>query len=653
MSAETVIRRVARDVDRRGRRSPAAPRLLAGIFCGLLAGAAANANPVEPTVTHGNAQFARPDANTLDVTTSSNAIINWRSFSIGAGETTRFTQPSASSAVLNRVTGTDSSSILGQLLSNGRVFLVNPHGIVFGEDAVVDTAGLVASTLGITDEDFLAGRYEFDAGPDAGDITNRGLITSGTDGVFLLAPGIENSGVVRTAGGDLVLAAGSTITLTSLDLDGVQVEVQAPDDEALNLGELIAERGAAGVFAGSIRNSGTVEANAVTVDENGVIRLVARNDIILEAEGKVAAEGPSGGEIRIESGSGTTSVSGDVSVRASEGAGGTIRLLGDRVGLDGATVDASGPAGGGEVLVGGDERGEGTVPTAESTYVSSDSTVSADALDRRRRRQGGGVRGGVCERAGPFERPGRPRGRRRRLCRDLGPEVAGDCADARHHGAEGRGRGMAHRPERHRDRARWRRGQHRRRRSVHQHRRQRAARHRPHHRRALGRPDRDRADHRERREQPERRYHPGRGARRRADDRHQHADPGRSPPHHHRRGDLRRGGRIGAPSGAGCRRGGGGIRRRDAPRRVVADARQRRRGDRQGRSGDVGRSHLAHGQPGSRDRLGRAGAGARDGYGGRAGTERSSMRPTGRSASAKSSPVRGPPEPSPSRAVPT
>ena len=330
---------------------------------------------------HGTAQFAGLGASTLDVTSSSNAIINWQGFSIDAGEVTRFIQPSASSAVLNRVTGADASSILGQLLSNGRVFLVNPHGIVFGEGAVVDTAGLVASTLGISDADFLAGRYRFDAGPDAGGITNEGRIKSGADGVFLFAPNVENSGVIRTDGGDLVLAAGRTITLTSLDLDGVRVDVQAPEDEALNLGELIAERGAAGVFAGSIRNAGTVEANAVTVDEHGAIRLVAQGDITLEAGGRVAAAGPSGGEVHIESTSGTTWVSGEVSARASSGGGGTIRLLGNRVGLAGAQVDASGPTGGGEVLVGGDESGGGSVPTAQSTYVSSDSTVSADALD--------------------------------------------------------------------------------------------------------------------------------------------------------------------------------------------------------------------------------------------------------------------------------
>ena len=366
--------------DRLGRRLPSAGRFLAGVLAGLLAGAAAHANPTDPTVVHGSAHFARPGANALDVTTSPNAIIHWQGFSIGAGETTRFLQPSASSAVLNRVTGADPSAILGQLLSNGRVFLVNPQGIVFGEGAVVDTAGLVASTLGIADADFLAGRYRFDAAPGAGNVVNRGRIEAGAGGVFLLAPSVENSGVVRTAGGDLVLAAGRRITLTSLDLDGVRVEVQAPEDEALNLGSLAAERGAAGMFARSIRNAGTVEANAVTMDEHGTVRLVARDDLTLEAGGRVAAGGPSGGEVHVESKRGTTWVSGEVSARGREGRGGHIRLLGNRVGLAGARVDASGPAVGGEVLAGGDVKGQGPTPTAEAAYVSADSTVSADAL---------------------------------------------------------------------------------------------------------------------------------------------------------------------------------------------------------------------------------------------------------------------------------
>src|SRR5690606_14902950 len=94
-----------------------------------------------------------------------NAIINWQSFSIGANEITRFIQQSQASAVLNRVTGgggaIDPSVILGALQSNGRVFLINPSGITFGAGAQIDVAGLVASTLDISNADFLANRLRF------------------------------------------------------------------------------------------------------------------------------------------------------------------------------------------------------------------------------------------------------------------------------------------------------------------------------------------------------------------------------------------------------------------------------------------------------------------------------------------------------------
>ncbi|MBI2294574.1 MAG: filamentous hemagglutinin N-terminal domain-containing protein, partial [Betaproteobacteria bacterium] len=89
------------------------------------------ANPSGPAVVNGTVSFQRT-GNLLQITNSPNAIINWQSFSIGAAEITRFLQQSASSAVLNRVITQNPSSILGALQSNGRVFLINPNGIVFG-----------------------------------------------------------------------------------------------------------------------------------------------------------------------------------------------------------------------------------------------------------------------------------------------------------------------------------------------------------------------------------------------------------------------------------------------------------------------------------------------------------------------------------------
>src|SRR6188474_793265 len=154
------------------------------LLCALVASCFAAeglANPTGPAVVSGNASFNAAGKN-LTVTNSPNAIINWQGFSIGAGEATRFQQQSAASAVLNRVVGQDPSAILGTLSSNGRVFLVNPNGILFGQGSRVDVGGLVASTLNITDSDFLAGRLNFQAGAVANSIVNQGEIVSSSGG---------------------------------------------------------------------------------------------------------------------------------------------------------------------------------------------------------------------------------------------------------------------------------------------------------------------------------------------------------------------------------------------------------------------------------------------------------------------------------------
>ncbi|MBL8385350.1 MAG: filamentous hemagglutinin N-terminal domain-containing protein [Burkholderiales bacterium] len=257
--------------------------------------AAGQAGPAGPQVVAGSAVFSRPDARTLDVRNANGTVIHWQGFSIGQGERTRFFQPSAHSAVLNRVTGSDPSSILGQLWSNGRVFLVNPNGIVFGPTATVDTAALVASTLSISDADFAAGRLRF-AGGAGGSIVNRGALRAGPDGqVVLIAPNIENRGVIEAAGGTLLLAAGRAVTLSSLDLEDIRFEVQAPADQVVNLGSLKADGGAISVFAGTLRHSGEMRADTIGRDAQGRITLMASKDIVLEAGSVVSASGAPGG----------------------------------------------------------------------------------------------------------------------------------------------------------------------------------------------------------------------------------------------------------------------------------------------------------------------------------------------------------------------
>jgi len=155
-----------------------------------------HANPNGPQVVAGSAVFNQA-GKTLNITNSPGAIINWQGFSIAADEVTRFIQSGANSAVLNRVIGSGASNILGQLLSNGRVFLINPNGVFFGAGAVVDVAGLTVSTLGLSDADFLAGKFKFTDQIGAGRIVNQGAIQTAAGGqVYLVAPNVENHGIL-------------------------------------------------------------------------------------------------------------------------------------------------------------------------------------------------------------------------------------------------------------------------------------------------------------------------------------------------------------------------------------------------------------------------------------------------------------------------
>jgi filamentous hemagglutinin family protein len=178
----------------------------------LLAAGSALANPTGPTVVAGSATVTS-SGNTLTVTNSSGAVINWQGFSIGAGETTNFQQPSSASTVLNRVTGAGASDIHGALTSNGKVFLVNPNGVLFGPGAQVNVGGLVATSLNITDADFLAGNYRFVNGGNAGPVTSRGTIVTAPGGSIALFAPVMTLGGSISAGSNLTLAVANQVTI--------------------------------------------------------------------------------------------------------------------------------------------------------------------------------------------------------------------------------------------------------------------------------------------------------------------------------------------------------------------------------------------------------------------------------------------------------
>jgi filamentous hemagglutinin family protein len=318
----------------------------------------AAANPTGPQVVNGQVSF-KTSGNVLAITNSPNAIINWADFSINPGELTRFIQQNPNSSVLNRIVGQNPSQILGALQSNGKVFLINPNGVLFGAGARVDTQALVASSLNLSNADFLAGKLNFSGAAMSGNVSNKGAITTPGGGqVYLLAPNVENSGVITSPNGEVILAAGQSVRLVDSANPDLHVVVSAPANSAINLGQIVAQAGQVGIYGALVKQRGVVNADSAVIGANGKVVLKASRDTLLEAGSVTSANGA--------------------------GKGGRVELLGNRVGLLGdAQVSADGGQGGGTVLVGGDWQGRNTqLPNAQFAWVSPQASIRANALQQ-------------------------------------------------------------------------------------------------------------------------------------------------------------------------------------------------------------------------------------------------------------------------------
>ena len=267
-------------------------RLAATVVACFITGALAN--PTAPTVVNGVVSFNQA-GNLLTVTNSNGAVIHWNTFSIASGETTRFIQPSAASSVLNRVLGGDPSAIYGTLSSNGRVWLVNPAGILVGPGGRVDVAGFVASTLNVSTADFLANRLTFNATPGAGNVVNQGeILTPAGGSVYLVGTNVSNEGLITTPQGETILAAGQTVSLLDTATPGVKVDITGAAGNATNLGQIVADAGRIGIAGVIVRNGGTLNASSA-VSEGGKIFLRASRDVTLEGGSQLLARGAQGG----------------------------------------------------------------------------------------------------------------------------------------------------------------------------------------------------------------------------------------------------------------------------------------------------------------------------------------------------------------------
>lgn len=312
----------------------------------LLAGTGeALANPTGGSVKAGSATISS-SGSTLQINQHTNrAIIEWSGFDIAAGETTKFIQPGASSIALNRVVNATQASVInGNLLANGKILVINPNGVLIGATGKVDVAGFVASSADIDNNAFMnaAGAMEFNkAGNLNAVVENKGNITIGDAGLGLLvAPTVRNEGVIQGNLAKIQLGAGDTF---GVDLygDGLLHLAVATNGQQRDL---------------SVENAGTIVANAGKVimtaaAASDVVNSVINTSGVIEAKGLVSK----GGEIILT------------------GAGATVKVSGK--------LDASGKTGGGDIKIGGDYQGGGTLEKADETFVSASAEIKANAED--------------------------------------------------------------------------------------------------------------------------------------------------------------------------------------------------------------------------------------------------------------------------------
>ena len=352
---------IARTAKKGGRGKAANTLILAGVLPGVamslfvMSNLAAQPPPQPPAPiatqlpTGGNVVAGQATISQSAIATAANmvvnqnsqrAIIDWSSFNLGSAATVKLVQPTAQSVILNRVLDPSPSQIFGRINANGQVFLTNPYGVYFSPTAMVDVGGLVATTYDIRNADFMSGYYRFERTGGTSRVVNEGTLRANAVGyIALLAPEVQNSGVVLARAGTVAFAAGDEVTLTLAD-------------------------------GKSLSGITTTASSIASLIENKLAVQAPDGQIILSA---VAVNKLQGGVIKN---------SGSLEATSLSARGGKIVLEGDEIELTStAVVDVSGRTGGGTVLMGGDWQGGGTVRQATRVTLAANSTINASATD--------------------------------------------------------------------------------------------------------------------------------------------------------------------------------------------------------------------------------------------------------------------------------
>ncbi|MEG3909829.1 CHAT domain-containing protein [Microcoleus sp. w2-18bC1] len=307
-----------------------------------------------------------------------NLFHSFTRFNLNPGETANFISNPSVKNILGRVVGGDASLINGLIQvsgGNSNLLLMNPAGIIFGTNARLDVSGSFFATTasgigfdngwfngtGAIDYAALVGTPNaFVFGSQPGSIVNAGNLAVGTgQNLTLLGGTVISTGQLSAPGGQITVAAVHGENLVRLSQNGLLLSLEVSPaagvsgSEAVPFSPLTLPR--------LLSGPGVANATGITTNAQGEVVLT--------------------GSQTVPAGAGTALVAGSADVSARGGAGGSVNVLGDKVGLLGAKIEASGPDGGGTVRIGGDYRGEGTVPNARMTYVDGKSSIAANATE--------------------------------------------------------------------------------------------------------------------------------------------------------------------------------------------------------------------------------------------------------------------------------
>ena len=348
---------------------PASARLpliaaLAGLYCTSI-----HALPQNPTPAAGSVNISTTGNDMQINQTTDKAIVNWQKFGVAPNESVTFSQPSRSSIALNRVTGTDPSALNGALNANGQVFIINPNGVLFGPTARVSVGGLLASTLDIDNQRFLASDYGYIGKPGAvpASVVNAGTMTAIDGGyIVMLSDHVQNTGNIDAPSGQVLMGAGRQATL--------YIDKQS----------LLGYRIDSGSAAALVENSQNIRANGGTVTllakgltgADQLASAAVNNSGIIEA--RTLRGQPGAIVLSSDMQSGRVSVTGTLDASAADGNGGKIDTSAATVIIgSSARISTEAPAG---------ATGLWTVtaanPVVGRTGDSIDNTALGNALDK-------------------------------------------------------------------------------------------------------------------------------------------------------------------------------------------------------------------------------------------------------------------------------